>query len=146
MQVGNLITEPLIRFAVAALAVSQSKPKPKHHNSNRRNQQHQDRPIQSALPFFRRTLRNRIAHGAALRPGGHCRKAHQQQQHQKPRFHCHELHTELPDPYCTPNPFGGGRMRPASGKKKQYIITKQAVTEITSIHRMIAFSNFRCMK
>src|SRR5579872_2353898 len=47
---------------------------------------------------------------------------------------------------CTPTPFGGGCTLSASGKKKKYMMMKHAVTEITSIHRMIAFSNFKCMK
>ena len=44
--------------------------------------------------------------------------------------------------YCTPS----RKIRPASGKKKKYMIMKHAVTESTSIHRMSARSNFRCMK
>jgi hypothetical protein len=48
----------------------------------------------------------------------------------------------IPYFYFTPN----CKIRPASGKKKKYMITKQPVTAITSIHRMIAFSNFKCMK
>jgi hypothetical protein len=44
--------------------------------------------------------------------------------------------------YCTPS----RKIRPASGKKKKYMMMKHAVTENTSIHRMSARSNFRCMK
>jgi len=44
--------------------------------------------------------------------------------------------------YCTPS----RKIRPASGKKKKYIMMKHAVTDNTSIHRMIARSNFKCMK
>jgi hypothetical protein len=44
--------------------------------------------------------------------------------------------------YCTPS----RKIRPASGKKKKYIMMKHAVTENTSIQRMSARSNFKCMK
>ena len=44
--------------------------------------------------------------------------------------------------YCTPS----RKTRPASGKKKKYIMMKHAVTDNTSIHRISARSNFRCMK
>src|SRR5271169_6525366 len=49
-------------------------------------------------------------------------------------------------PCCKPTPFGGGCTRSASGKKKKYMMTKHAVTEITSSQRIKAFSNFRCIK
>src|SRR5450631_3914228 len=45
-----------------------------------------------------------------------------------------------------PTPFGGGCTRSASGKKKKNMIMKHAVTEITNIQRISAFSNFKCMK
>lgn len=48
----------------------------------------------------------------------------------------------IPYPYRTPR----RKMRPASGKKKKYMITKQPVTEITSNQRISAVSNFKCMK
>ena len=37
-------------------------------------------------------------------------------------------------------------IRPASGKKKKYMIMKQATTENIIIHRINAVSNFKCMK
>jgi hypothetical protein len=44
--------------------------------------------------------------------------------------------------YCTPS----RKIRPASGKKKKYMVSDHAVTESTSIQRMSARSNFKCMK
>lgn len=44
--------------------------------------------------------------------------------------------------YWTPS----RKIRPASGKKKKYMMMKHAVTDNTSIQRMRARSNFKCMK
>jgi hypothetical protein len=130
----------LIRILIAPLPIPNREHSAENHYSNRRQQQHQHGLIQRLLALLRRGLGIRIAHRAALTESRRCPERTRQQKD------CERITQKCHDCCPIPTPFGGGWTRSASGKKKKYIITKHAVTAITSIQRMIAFSNFRCMK
>jgi hypothetical protein len=130
----------LIRILVAPFPIPNGENSAKNHDSDRRQQQHQYGPVQRLLAFLGCGLGIGITHRAALTESRRCPERTGQQKD------CERITQKCHDCCPIPTPFGGGWTRSASGKKKQYIITKHAVTAITSIHRMIAFSNFRCMK
>src|ERR1700680_3635217 len=133
-------------LAVAPSPIPNGKAESQHHDAERRRQHYKDGAVKRALRFSGRGLRIGITHGAPLREGGsHPRRKNPSQQN--PTILRKQIHRNADlTPYCKPTPFGGGSTRPASGKKKKYIMMKQAVTEITSIQRINAFSNFKCMK
>jgi hypothetical protein len=133
--------ESLILLLIAPLSIPESQTKTKDHNSNRRKQQHEHRPVQRLLAFLRRAPGVSIAHRAALPKAGHGANAEHRQQCKSSSFATKKRHRDSQF-YFTPS----RRIRSASGKKKKYMITKQPLTAITSNQRMIAFSNFRCMK
>ncbi len=123
-------------FLIAPLSVANGEAESKNHDSDRRRQHYQDGPVQRPLTFLGRSLGRRITHGAALGERGRSPQRHQQQQESQTRF------PRMFHSYFTPSV----RTRPASGKKKKYMMMKHAVTENTSIQRIKAVSNFRCMK
>ena len=138
---------------VAPLPIANREPESHYHNAQGRHQHDKNCTIERALSFLRCSPRSGIAHGATLGEGGTNSKCQNRCQ-QRPAQLREEAHRNveflyLPiqsSSYCKPTPFGGGITRPASGKKKKYMITKQAVTDSTSIHRINDFSNFKCMK
>jgi len=132
--------ENLIRILIAPLSIPESQHSANHHNAHRGQQQHQHRAIQRLLTLLRSGPRIRIAHRATLPKRRRCPESTGQQKN------CENITQKCHDFCPIPTPLGGGFTRSASGKKKKYIITKHPVTEITSIQRMIAFSNFKCMK
>ena len=127
---------------IAFFSIPKRKSNADRHSSKRWDQQNQNGPAQRALPILRRTLRALVAHLAPLREGRRCRERQHKSQHPTGKAPGEVNSVETSCHYFTPN----CKIRSASGKKKKYMITKQADTEITSSQRISARSNFRCMK
>ncbi len=125
-------------FAVAALAVADGETCSEEHYAHRRSQQDEDCPVQRALRGLGSGFRIGVAHGATLGEGRSSPAAEKQEQCRDTPFGS-EIHGSC---HFTPRLT----IRPASGKKKKYMMMKQATTEKVSIQRIRAFSNFRCMK
>ena len=120
------------RLSVARQGSSEQKSQtnPNAHESEGREKQHEHAATDSALAILGGPRRVGVAHRAALRECGDAPQSKYGDENEEPSVH------------FTPKWI----MRSASGKKKKYMMTKHADTEITSSQRMSARSNFRCMK
>jgi hypothetical protein len=138
----------LIVFLVALLAVTKRAAYTHSHRSDGEYKHDEDRAVDGALGLFRRAFHGLIAHGASLGKSGRGRQGEDPSQQCPAKFRQHAQCEFLlsRQPYGNPTPLGGGNTRPASGKKKKYMMMKQAVTEVTISQRINAVSNFRCMK